>query len=143
MHFTKTNFDSKSKFTCFSKNCAGTDAKGLVLIHALAALKIHFGGNKYIPQQVAIGKYLQNLTYQDLSQENDEIFMSFNNIGLLVNDLLQQFVIKENEEITKASAISKEIRNKLETDFEINLSPEMKIQIGEEEKEIETEPKPN
>ena len=47
--------------------------------------------------------------------------MSFNNIGLLVNDLLEQFVIKENEEITKASAISKEIRNKLETDFEINL----------------------
>ena len=68
--------------------------------------------------------------------------MSFNNIGLLVNDLLEQFVIKENEEITKASAISKEIRNKLETDFEINLSFEMKIQIGEEEEEIETEPKP-
>ena len=85
---------------------------------------------------------MQNLTYQSLSQENDEIFMSFNNIGLLVNDLLQQFVIKENEEITKASAISKEIRNKLETDFEINLSFEMKIQIGEEEEEIETEPKP-
>ena len=71
-----------------------------------------------------------------------EIFMLFNNIGLLVNDLLEQFLIKENEEITKASAISKEIRNKLETDFEINLYPEMKIQIGEEEEEIETEPKP-
>ena len=71
-----------------------------------------------------------------------EIFMLFTNIGLLVNDLLEQFVSKENEEITKASAISKEIRNKLETDFEINLYPEMKIQIGEEEEEIETEPKP-
>ena len=121
---------------------AGTDAKRLVSIHALAALNIDFGGNKYI-SQVAIGEYLQNLTYQALSQENYEIFMLFNNIGLLVNDLLEQFVSKENEEITKASAISKEIRNKLETDFEINLSPEMKIQIGEEEKEIETEPKPN
>ena len=65
----------------------------------------------------------------------------FNNIGLLVNDLLEQFVIKDNEEIKKASAISKEIRNKLETDFEINLSPEIKIQIGEEEEEIEIEPK--
>ena len=68
--------------------------------------------------------------------------MSFNNIGLLVNDLLEQFVIKENEEITKASAISKEIRNKLETDFEINLSPEMKTQIGEKEEEVESVPKP-
>ena len=120
---------------------AGRGAKGLVSIYALAALNIHFGGNKYI-SQVAIGEYLQNLTYQALSQENDEIFMPFNNIGLLVNDLLEQFLIKENEKITKASAISKEIRNKLETDFEINLSPEMKIQIGEEEEEIETEPKP-
>ena len=118
-----------------------TDAKGLVSIHASAALNIHFGGNKYI-SQAAIGEYLQNLTDQALSQENDEMFMSFNNIGLLVKDLLEQFAIKENEEITKALAISKEIRNKLETDFEINLSLEMQIQIGEEEEEIETEPKP-
>ena len=85
---------------------AGTDAKELVSIHALAALNIHFGRKKYI-SQAAIGEYLQDLTYQALSQENDEIFILFNNIGLLVNDLLGQFVIKENEEITKASAISK------------------------------------
>ena len=78
------------------KKFAGTDAKTLVSIHALAALNIHFGGNKYI-SQAAIGEYLQNLTYQALSQENDEIFMSFNNIGLLVNDLLEQLVIKEND----------------------------------------------
>ena len=92
--------------------------------------------------QSTIGEYLQNLTYQTLIQENDEIFMSFNNIRLLVNDFLEQFVIKENEEITKASAISKEIRNKLETDFEINLSPEMKTQTGEKEEEVESVSKP-
>ena len=44
------------------KKFAGTDAKALVSIHALAALNIHFGGNKYI-SQTAIGEYLQNLTY--------------------------------------------------------------------------------
>ena len=27
---------------------AGTDVKGLVSIHDLAALNVHFGGNKYI-----------------------------------------------------------------------------------------------
>ena len=32
----------------FYKKFAGTDAKALVSIHALAALNIHFGGNKYI-----------------------------------------------------------------------------------------------
>ena len=67
---------------------AGIDAKGLVSIHALATLNIHFGKNKYI-SQAAIGQYLKNLRYQALSQENDEIFMSLNNIGLLVNDLLE------------------------------------------------------
>ena len=65
---------------------AVTDAKALVSIHALAALNIHFGGNKYI-SQTAIGECLKNLTYQALSQENDKIFMSFDNIGLLVNGL--------------------------------------------------------
>ena len=50
----------------FYKKFAGTDAKALVSIHALAALNIHFGGNKYI-SKIAIGEYLQNLTYHALS----------------------------------------------------------------------------
>ena len=108
------------------KKFAGTGAKALVSIHALAAL----------------GEYLNNLTYQALSQENDKIFMSFDNIGLLVNDLLEQFVLKENDEIPKASRLSSEIYNKLKTDFQSVLSPEMKIQKGDEYKEIETKPKP-
>ena len=82
------------------------------------------------------------MTYQALSQENDKIFMSFDNIGLLVNDLLEQFILKENDEIRKASVISPEIYNKLKTDFQSVLSPQMKIQKGDEDKEIETKPKP-
>ena len=66
--------------------------------------------------------------------------MSFSKLGMLVNDLLEQFVLRENAEIVKSSAISEEIRNQLKTNFKLNLSPEMKIQRGEEE--IETEPKP-
>ena len=66
--------------------------------------------------------------------------MSFSELGMLVNDLLEQFVLRENAEIVKSSAISEEIRNQLKTNFKLNLSPEMKIQRGEEE--IETEPKP-
>ena len=59
--------------------------------------------------QAALSEHLQNLTYQALSQVNDKIFMSFGEIGLLVNDLLGQFVLKENTQIEKSSAISKEI----------------------------------
>ena len=47
------------------KKFPGTDAKALVSIHALAALNIYFGGNKYI-SQTATGEYLQNLSYQAL-----------------------------------------------------------------------------
>ena len=60
----------------------------------------------------------------------------------LVNDLLDQLVLKENAENEQASAIRKEIKNQLKTNFQLNLSPEIKIQKWEEEKEIETEPKP-
>ena len=100
------------------KKFVPADAKALVSIHALAALNIHFGRNKYISQGV-LGEYLKNLTYQALSQENDKIFMSFSEIGLLVNDLLEQFVFKENTQIKKLSAISEEIRKQLKTDFKL------------------------
>ena len=121
------------------KKFAGTDAKALVSIHTLAALNANFGRNKYIFQGV-LGKYLQNLTYQALSQENDKTFMSFNEIGLLVNDLLEQFVFKENTQVEKSSAISEEIRKQLKTDFKLSLSPEMKIQRRKEEIETKLEP---
>ena len=57
------------------------------MIQALAALSIYFGGNKYSSQQL-MSEYLKNLTFQALSQENDDVYMSFEEIGLLVNDLL-------------------------------------------------------
>ena len=66
--------------------------------------------------------------------------MSFSELGWLVNDWLEQFVLKENAEIEKSTEISEEIRNQLKTDFKLILSPEMEIQRGEEE--IETKPEP-
>ena len=104
-------------------------------------LNIHFGGNKYISQST-FSEYLKSLTYQALNQENDKIFMSFDDVELLINDLLEQFVRKEIAEVEKSSAISKEVKNQLKTNLQINLFPEMNIQKGEEEEETETELKP-
>ena len=59
---------------------------------------------------------------------------------LLVNDLLEQFFLRENAQIVKSSAKSEEIRKQLKPDFKLNLSPELKIQRGEEEIETESEP---
>ena len=77
------------------KKFAGTDAKALVSIQGLAALNIHFGGNKFTSQQ-AMYEYLENLTFQVLSQENDKVYICFSEVGLLVNDLLECLVKKEN-----------------------------------------------
>ena len=77
------------------KKFAGTDAKALVSIQGLAAMNISFGGNKFTSQQ-AMYEYLENLTFQALSQENDTVYMSFSVVGLLVNDLLECLVKKEN-----------------------------------------------
>ena len=54
------------------KKFTGTDAKVLASIQGLAALNIHFGRNK-LTSQNAMYEYLKNLTFQALSQENDNV----------------------------------------------------------------------
>ena len=98
------------------KKFAGTDAKALVLIQDLAALNIHFGRNKLTSQQ-AMYEHLENLTFQALSQENDKVYMSFSEVGLLVNDLLECLLKIEKEEIEKPLILGKKLRKKLQTDF--------------------------
>ena len=82
-------------------------------------------------------EYLENFTFQALSQENDKVYMCFSEVGLLVNDLLECLVKKENEQIEKSSILDRKLRTKLEVDFKAELSPELKIHKGEESKLIE------
>ena len=117
-----------SSIDCFKK-FAGTDAKALVSIQGLAELNIHFGGNKFTSQQ-AMYEYLENLTFQALSQENDKVYMCFSEVGLLVNDLLECLVKKESEQIEKSSILGRKLRKKLETDFKAELFPELKKKKG-------------
>ena len=75
-----------------------TDAKGLVSLHALAALNIYFGGNKVV-SQTAFGEFMKNLTYQALSDENDNIFLSFEESVNLAHSIVNAFADTENKEI--------------------------------------------
>ena len=77
---------------------AWTDAKGLVSLHALAALNIYFGGNKVV-SQTAFGEFMKNLTYQALSDENDNIFLSFEESINLAHSIVNAFADIENKEI--------------------------------------------
>ena len=75
------------------KKFAGKDAKRLVSLHALAALNIYFGGSR-IASQTALGELLKNLPYQALSQENDIIFLSFEEGINLVHSIVNTFAGK-------------------------------------------------
>ena len=74
-YFLKTEMQL-SPSNLYSKFSA-TTAKGLVSFHALCALNMYFGSSKDI-SKLAYGEFFKNLTYQALSKENDEIFLSFN-----------------------------------------------------------------
>ena len=54
----------------------GTDAKGISSLHALAASNIYFGRSQDV-SKIALGEYLKKLTYQALSNKNDNIYLSF------------------------------------------------------------------
>ena len=123
------------------KKFAGTDAKGLVSLHALAALNIYFGGDR-IASQTVFGKLLKNFTYQALSQENDDIFPSFEKSVNLGHAIVAALADIEKREVEIASQLSKQINDKLDTQFEIVEVPAMQIQLGEEESVISEEPKP-
>ena len=48
-----------------------------------------------------MGEYLKNLTYQALSQENYNIFLSFTYGASLIHSILEAFKRKEQNEIEK------------------------------------------
>ena len=123
------------------KTFAGTDAKGLVSLHALVALNIYFGESR-ITSQTSFGELLKNLTYQALSQENDDIFLSFEEGTNLVHSIVNAFAEIEKREFEIASQVSEQISDKLHAQFEVVEAPAMKIQLGEEESVIPEEPKP-
>ena len=89
----------------------GIYAKRLVSIQAHAALNIHLGGNKIISKN-ALTEFLHNLTFQALSKENDNIYLSFDNIGLLVLDILERLEKLNLESINETKIINMKKKTK-------------------------------
>ena len=92
--------------------------------------------------QTILGEFLQNLTYQASSQENDNIFLSFKESINLTHSIANEFAEMENREFEIASQVTEQISDKLDTSFEIVEAPAMKIQLGEEESINPEETKP-
>ena len=128
------------------KKFSSTNAKALVSIQALAALNFYIGGDKDISRE-AMKEFLRNLTFQALTNESDKVVIAFDKTGILVIDLLEQFV-KIEQELYKDSEILGENLNETinQTDFDIEVAP--KVEIKEDvlkfqsgEKKLPPEPK--
>ena len=110
------------------QNFKATDARALVSIQALTALNIHFGGDKTISKK-AYSEFLHNLSFQTLSKEIDDFYLSFDFITELIIDILEGLAKKNNESIAIAKNLSKNLQDELDqTDFELEIPPKLQIQ---------------
>ena len=122
-----------------------TDAKALVSVQALAALDIHFGGDRTISKN-AMKEFLTNLTFQALTNQNDDVVMSYENIGNLVIDLLESFIKFEQELFNESKILSEKLKEQInKTDYKLEIPPELEIQedvvkYQKEEKKVSPEP---
>ena len=79
---------------------------------------------------------MSNLTYQALSEENDEIFLSFDQAINLAHSIVNTLVTITREENKSISEISEQINKKLDTNFEVVESPAMETQLGVEPEQL-------
>ena len=84
-------------------------------------------------------KFLRNLSFQALTNENDKVVIAFDKIAFLVIDLLEQFVKIEQELYKDSETLSKNLDKTIyQIDFDIEVAPEIgskedviKFQSGE------------
>ena len=79
------------------------------------------------------------MTYQALSDKNDNIFLSFTYGASLIHPLLEALTTEQKQEIEKSKEISEKTKDKLDITFDTIESPAMKIQLEEEESKAESE----
>ena len=68
--------------------------------------------------KIALGEYFKNLTYQALSQENNNIFLCFCYGSSLIHSLLEAFKTKEKNEVENSEILGRKINEKLDIKFE-------------------------
>ena len=88
-----------------------TNAKALVSMQELAALNIYLGGDRNISKRASI-EFLSNLTFQALSKENDNILLKFDEVGVLVIDILGNLVKLEKKLVDECEILGENLKSK-------------------------------
>ena len=73
-----------------------SDSKKLVSFQAIVALFLYYWGEKKIAKK-AMEEWKENLTFQALSKENDNVVMNFDYLTDIVLYFLKAFLIRESE----------------------------------------------
>ena len=119
-YITKPNFlrtDSDLSPATLHQKFASSDVAGVISFHALCALNIYLGGNKNI-SAVAYGEFLRNMTYQALSDENDEINLSFDQSVELAHSIVNSLADLAKDKNMEILEINDKIDDALNFDFD-------------------------
>ena len=110
------------------KKIPSSVAHGLVSINALAALNMYRGGMSTVSKN-AMSEFLHNMSYQALNIENDEIFIKFNGIAQLINDINETLIERNNQSIQISDVMNTNILNEINNyKFIFDVPTEMEIQ---------------
>ena len=74
-------------------------------------------------------EFLHNLTFQALRNGNDKVHLNFDNIGILVYDILECLARKDQQSINVAKILNEYIKQELDKrQFELELRAGLQIQ---------------
>ena len=104
---------------------------GLSSFQALCALNIYLGGDKSV-SGLAYSEFLQNMTYQALSQENDNVELAFDQSTNLAHSIVNAL----NEIVTKESEFSTDISDRVNDALDVTFKLQNETEIF-----IESEPR--
>ena len=115
-YFLKT--DEHLSPAVLHKKFYNSDLSGLSSFQALCALNIYLGGSKEV-SGLAYSEFLQNMTYQALSQENESIPLSFSSCFKLGHSIVTALNNLVTEQQYLFSDIADRVKDALEVTFKI------------------------
>ena len=91
-------------------------------------MNIHLGVDRTISKNALKG-FLPNLTFQVLSEENNKVFLSFENIGNLVLDILETFSKRQQQLVEDSKILGENWKQELnKREFDLEMPFELEIQ---------------
>ena len=104
-----------------------TGACRLVSIQVLAVLNIYYGGSTEISRQ-ALSEFLHNMSHEALNKDNYNVFMQFDRMTELINQLIFMLLERNNKGLNITNAVNNNVNNEInDYQFTFDVPSETKI----------------